>query len=304
MSNPRVRGVSRGFRVPGPLNDPFPRHHPSGLTGPPHGTIVVAQSAKTKTPAKPKAAKKVTGKELSVYGKFDNPWKRVDDEVAAMAENRWSPTSDDFAAVAGKSVQIDSWKGLLHVILTQGNAESAPRSISRINIFTHANSDLIALSGDVRPGSTSAHVTLNVGSAISEETLDKLNSGITFSVASKNKRLASKNFVIDDVRNRFTSDAVIVIYACHGAVDTAFVQRIADTFQVNVRAFTEVIGYFPSYEEGDPAAKRAAKVTNRRTVGVGYNSKVKVHDFHGLDSNATDRSAKPLSQTGSANDDD
>jgi len=304
MSDRLDRGVLGGARRPGPLNDPFPRHHASGLTGPPRGTIVVAEAPKTKTAATPKAAPKVVGRELSVYGKFDNQWS-VEDEVTAMAKDRWAPTSDDFAAVAGQSsLQVSSWKSLLQVILTRGDAESAPGSISRINIFTHANSNLIALSGNVRPSSGKADVTLTVSSAISEETLDQLNSGITISVVSKDKKLASRKFVMDDVRKRFTNDAVIVIYACHGAVDTAFVQRIADTFQVKVRAFREVIGYFPSYEEGDPAAKQAAKVTNRRKVGVGYNSKMKVDDFHKLDSNAADRSPKPLSQAGSSNDDD
>jgi hypothetical protein len=305
MSDRLDRGVLGGARRPGPLNDPFPRHRADGLTGPPRGTIVVAEAPKANRAAKPKVAPKVAGRELSVYGKFDNPWKRANDEVTAMAKDRWEPTSDDFAAVAGKSsVEVGSWKGLLQVILTQGDAQSKPGSISRINIFTHANSNLIALSGNVRPTNAAADVTLNVSSAISEETLDQLNSGITISVVSKDKKLASKKFVMDDVRKRFTNDAVIVIYACHGAVDTAFVQRIADTFGVKVRAFREVIGYFPSYEEGDPDTKQAARITTRRKVGVGYNSKIKVDDFHKLDSSATDRSPKPLSQAGSADDDD
>jgi hypothetical protein len=305
MNDRLDRGVLGGARRPGPLNNPSARHDRSGLTGPPRGTIVVAEAPKTKTAAKPKIASKVVARELSFYGKFDNPWKRVDDEVTAMAKDRWSPTSDDFAAVAGKSsVQVGSWKNLLGAILTHGDTESALGSISRINIFTHANSDLIALSGNVRQGSAAADVTLNVPDAISEETLDQLNSGVTFSVVSKDKKLASRKFELDDVRKRFTNDAVIVLYACHGAVDMAFVQRIADTFQVKIRAFKEVIGYFPSYEEGDPATKQAAKVKNRRKVGVGYDSKVKVDDFHQLDSNATDRSPKLPSQAGSAQDDD
>jgi|SRR5690242_10287334 len=305
MSDRLDRGALGGARRPGPLNDPFPRHRPSGRTGPPRGTIVIAEAPKTNKPAKPNAAPKVSGRELSIYGKFDNPWKRANDEVTAMAKDQWEPTSDDFAAVAGKSsIEVTSWKGLLQVILTQGQAESKPGSISRINIFTHANSNLIALSGNVRPTNAKADVTLNVSSAISEETLDRLDSGITINVVSKDKKLASKTFVMDDVRKRFTKDAVIVIYACHGAVDTAFVQHIADTFQVKVRAFREVIGYFPSYDEADPATKQAAKITTRRRVGVGYNSKTKVNDFHDLDSNATDRSPKPLSQAKSANDDD
>jgi len=265
----------------------------------------VAQAPRSKKAAKPQAPPKVAAREISLVGSFDNPWKNEADEVNAMSHDRWEPTTDDFRAVAGTSaVKVGSWKGVMQVILTNGDAESAAGSISRINIFTHANSNLIALAGHVRPGSAAASVTLTVDSAISEETLDQLDSGITMNVVSKNKKLASKKFVMDDVRKRFTKDAVIVIYACHGAVDTAFVQRIADTFQVKVRAFRDVIGYYPSFDDADPAAKRPAKVTNRRKVGVGYDSKFKVDDFHQLDSNAVDRPPKAVSQPASTSGDD
>ena len=305
MSDPRDRPVLGGARLPGPLNSPFRQSRSGGLTGPPRGTIVVADAPKSKKATKPQAAPKVAAREISVVGTFNNPWNRETDEVDAMSHDRWEPTSDDFMAVAGKSaVEVDSWKGLMQVILTNGDAESAAGSISRFNIFTHANSNLIALAGHVRPGSAAASVTLTVDSAISEETLDQLDSGITMNVVSKNKKVASKKFVMDDVRKRFTKDAVIVIYACHGAVDTAFVQRIADTFQVKVRAFKDLIGYYPSFDDADPAAKRPARVTNRRKVGVGYNSKVKVDDFHQLDSNAVDRPPKTLSKPASRSDDD
>jgi hypothetical protein len=306
MSDPRDRPVFGGARPPGPLNDDSIRQSRShGLTGPPRSTIVVAQAPKFKKAAKPQAPPKVAAREISLVGSFENPWKKEADEVDAMSHDRWEPTTDDFSAVAGtSSVKVDSWKGVMQVILTSGDAESAAGTISRINIFTHANSNLIALAGHVRPGNVDASVTLKVDGAISEETLDQLDSGITMNVVSKNKKLASKKFVMDDVRKRFTKDAVIVIYACHGAVDTAFVQRIADTFQVKVRAFRDVIGYYPSFDDADPAAKQTAKVTNRRKVGVGYNSKIKADDFHQLDSNATDRAPKALSQPGSTSGDD
>jgi hypothetical protein len=309
MSDPRDRhvfgGASLQGSVHGPLNDDNLRPHRShGLMGPPRGTIVVAQAPKSKKAAKPQAAPKVAAREISVVASFDNPWKKEADEVDAMSHNRWEPTSDDFRAVAGKSaIQVDSWKGLMQLILTSGDAESAAGSISRVNIFTHANQDLIALAGHVRPTNAAPLVDLVVDSAISEETLDQLDSGITMNVDSKNKKLASKKFVMDDVRKRFTKDAVIVIYACHGAVETAFVQRIADTFQVKVRAFTDVIGYYPSFDDADPAANRPARVTGWK-VGVGHNSKVKVDDFHKLDSNAVDRRPKALSQPASMSDDD
>ena len=299
MSDDRDRSVFGGARSPSPLNDPFPRARSHGLTGPPRGTVVAQapKSDKRKAPVRAKV------REISVIGTFQNQWSSAA-EAEAMAKDRWEPTSDDFAAVAGDSIRVDSWKGLLQVILVKGDAESEAGSIGRINIFTHANPTLIALAGHVTPTNTGADVTLTTASAISEDTLDKLDSGITINVVSKNKKLASKKFDMDDVRKRFAPDAVLVIYACHGAVDGAFVQRIANTFGVKVRAFRAVIGYFPSYDEADPSTKKKARVTNRRRMGVGYDSKEKVTDFHDLDKNATDRSPKPLARAGSTNDDD
>src|SRR5713226_5407621 len=173
MSDPRDRPVFGGARLPGPLqgplNDhPFRQSRSGGLTGPPRGTIVVAEGPKSKKAAKPQAAPKDAEREISVIGSFDNPWKKEAEEADAMSHNRWEPTSDDFGAVAGRSaVKVDSWENLLGAILTNGDAESAAGSISRINIFTHANSNLIALAGHVRPGSAAASVTLTVDSAIS-----------------------------------------------------------------------------------------------------------------------------------------
>src|SRR5437016_425628 len=103
MSDPRSRSVFGGARTALPLDGPVLRPHSHGLTGPVRGTIVVADAPKSKTRAKTKTAPKVTAREISVFGSFDNPWKKEADEVDAMAHNRWEPTSDDFAAVAGKS---------------------------------------------------------------------------------------------------------------------------------------------------------------------------------------------------------
>ena len=140
MSDPRDRPVSGGARWPGPLNEySFRRSRSHGLTGPSRGTVVVAQAPKSKKVAKPHTAPTVVGREISVFGSFDNPWKNQADEADAMAHDSWEPTSDDFQAVAGNSgVKVTSWKGLMQVVLTNGDAESAAGSISRVNIFTHA----------------------------------------------------------------------------------------------------------------------------------------------------------------------
>lgn len=265
----------------------------------------MAQAPPQKKTAKPASApKQVSAKEISLIGTYKNPWSESA-EVDAMAHDHWSPTTDDFSAVAGSGAKrVTSWGSVLQVILTDGDAESSPGSISRINIFTHANENFIAFSGTV--AAQDGNVMLHVPTALSEDTLSQLNSGITINVDSSNAKLKAKKFVLDDIRKRFTKDAVIVIYACHGAVNGAFVQHIADTFQVKVRAFTDVIGYYPSFDEAEPGAKIPARVTNRKKVGVGRNSKVKVTDFHDLDKGASsDRAPKaPPAKAATKDDDD
>jgi hypothetical protein len=269
--------------------------------GPPR-RMVVADAAdtktKTKSKAKPKVADKPSGREVTVIGNFSNPYGGMQKEVQAMKENRWEPTTDDFKDVAGNALTVDSYLGILYVILVNGDKESSAGSISRLNIFTHANAELIAMSGTVSPGGMTTSVSLRVNSALSEETLENLNKGVTFSVPSKSKALAAKKFTLQDVQKRFTKDAVIVIYACHSGLSGSFMQDIADTFQVKVRGFSDVVGYFPSYSE-DPA-----KVTNRRRVGIGHDSPNKVNDFHELDSKAVEKKPKPPKAAGPADTDE
>lgn len=274
------RQVLGGSRSARPLNGETRSGRHTGLTGPPRGTRVADADPKPKP--KPKDNRSTGTREINVVGTFANPFAGAADEVAAMKADRWSPSSTDFEAVAGRSVKIASYSQLLAVILVDGSKETKARSIRRINIFTHANSDLLAMSGSISSGGMSAQVSLNVNSALSVDTLNDLNQpGVTFSIGSQSKAIASKSFTLEDVRKRFAKDAVIAIYACHSAMDGTFVQQIADTFQVKVRGFTDVIGYFPTFEE-----QPKASVTNRRRVGIGYNSKVVVSDFHSLDSNS------------------
>jgi hypothetical protein len=292
MVNPRDPFEQRqqilgGARSARPLDGVSYRGRHGGLTGPPRGTLVADADTDGKTRAhsgskpKPKGNHSVSTKEITVIGSFKNPFNSLGDEIKAMKENRWSPSTDDFSAVAGRSLTVDSYLGLLTVILADGDRETQAGSIKRINIFTHANKDMIALSGRISAGGVLAQVFLNVDSSLSVDTLDKLNQeGVTFSVPSKSKQLAAKKFTLDDVKKRFATDAVIVVYACHSGLDGVFVQYLADTFQVKVRGFSDVIGYFPKYED-QPAS------VNRRRVGIGYNSKVIESDFHRLDASGT-----------------
>ena len=254
-----------------------------GLTGPPRGTLVADSGARPakRGGVKPKAAPAVKTREITIIGTFRNPFGGLADETKAMHEDRWEPTTADFKAVAGNSLTTHSYLGMLGIILADGDKETKDGSISRINIFSHANKDLIAFDGTVTPRSMSADVQLRVDSALSADTLDVINKeGVTFTLPSGSK-LGSKTFTMDDVRRRFAKDAIIVIYACHSGLDGPFIQYLADTFQVKIRGFKDVIGYFPTYSGDDPPK------VNRRRVGLGHNSKQIETDFHNLDKATT-----------------
>lgn len=269
-----------GARNAGPLG--FSSGGVGGRVPGPMGSTLWDKQSPSPAPAATKKPKAATTKEITLVGDFKNPFTSIKEEVKAMKEGRWEPSTDDFQDVGGRVARVDSYLSVLGAILVEGDSETHAGSISRINIFTHANSNLIALGGRIEVGSISTNVLLNVQNAISSDTLDNLNNqGAIFNVQSKVKKLAKKDFTLDDVRARFAKDAVIVLYACRSGVEGALLQRLADTFQVKVIGFTDLIGYFPNYTEVP------ARVTNRRRVGVGRNSKVVESDFHKLDSSSS-----------------
>jgi hypothetical protein len=295
VDDERPRSNLGGMRWPQPLGrseDLDLRVRP-GQTGPPRGTRVADANLRKRPPRKKRQSKsppKAAGREITIAGSFTNPFKTRADEIKAMkVEGGWEPSTDDFRDVGRRVLVVDNYLQILGAVLVEGDSETKAGTISRINIFTHANSDLIAFAGRISAGGMSAQVFLNVDTALSQDTLDNLNGeGVTFTIPSASKKLAAKKFTLADVRKRFSKDAVIVIYACKSGVDGEFLQRISDTFQVKVRGFSDLIGYFPKYDE-------AAKTIDRRHVGVGYKAAVVVSDFHDLDvgSKAVEKTPKP-----------
>ena len=191
-----------------------------------------------------------------------------------MADGRWEPTTDDFAAVAGKSAQTcDHFQNLLAAILfTTGGTLRPAHSVGRINIFTHANPGMIAFQGRLHPLSIGPpEVLLGTDGALDSAALELLNaSGFNFTVPG----LSKKTFTLDDVRKRFTStDAQVFLYACHSAVDTALLADLADTLQATVVGFSGQIAYCPSFTTSPPA------ITQK--IGID-NCKKAVANFHDL----------------------
>lgn len=278
------RSTLGGARQPQPLgrDDSVDVDARSGLTGPPRGTRVADAMANKRTRDKKKARKsddKGDLREITIVGSFKNPFASRADEIKAMKENRWEPSTDDFVDVAGTALTVDHFHTIFGAILVEGNKETKAGSIKRINIFTHANPSMIAFSGQISSVGAMASVTLRTNGAMTPGDLQALTQGQTFNVASKNKTIAAKTFTLDDIRRRFAKDAVIVLYACKSGIDSGFLQEIADTFQVKVRGFNDLVGYFPTFDEG-------SKSINRRHVGIGRNALKVETDFHELDKNS------------------
>ncbi len=227
-------------------------------------------------------------KELNCAGKFDWSNLQVDgaDEVTELLAGRWEPSTDDFAAVPGGTVVVTPTFGnFLGAIVQQQDG-----SISRINLFTHANKGLIAFGGRIDKRSVGhADVFLNTNgpndnlTAMDPTSMQNLNQpGVTFSVAQPIR--GKSNFTVDDVRKKFAADAVIVLYACHSGQDQPFVKSIATFFKVKVIGFSSLIGYFPPAQtQGSSRFQRPGE-----KIGVGASSAPGAVDWRNL---ITDSSA-------------
>ena len=86
-----------------------------------------------------------TTQELNLVGDFPKPasWT-PQKELQQIHADKWFPSALDFLAVAGSgSVAIaDTWDFLLKIV-------KAPNKISRLNVFSHGSTSLIALQGEI-----------------------------------------------------------------------------------------------------------------------------------------------------------
>jgi hypothetical protein len=214
-------------------------------------------------------------KELNLVGQFDwsNPTVTEDDLLAELAAGRWSPATDDFSAVPGGTTIVTPTFG--HML---GAIWSQPvGSISRVNLFTHANKDLIGFGGHIEKRTiTRADVFINTNgpgdnlTAMDPTSMNNLNQpGVTFQVGTKSVSL-------EDVRKRFAPGAVIVLYACHSGQLQPFLKSIATFFNVKVVGFKVEIGYYPPAQNVPHKFQRTGM-----KVGLGFGG-APVTDWRGL----------------------
>jgi hypothetical protein len=221
-------------------------------------------------------AARVQTREINLVGQFEwsNPDVTEDELLAELAAGRWSPGTADFSAVPGGTTSVTPTFGnMLGAIWTQ-----APESISRLNLFTHANKDLIGFGGHIEKRSlVRADVFINTNgpsdnlTAMDPTSMANLNApGVTFLSPT------GKTITVEDVRKRFAKDAMIVLYACHSGQLAPFLKSVATFFGVKVIGFTPQIGFYPPAQNTPHKFQRSGM-----KIGLGFNG-TPVTDWRGL----------------------
>ena len=189
-------------------------------------------------------------KTIWAVGDFPYPWSSEAAEAAAIKAGDWFPSDKDFAAAMKNSgfkgrdwQKVGSTPSFINLIFRESKG-----SIERVNFVTHGASDEIGLAGKVEPGA------VFFSDGLDEATLDGFRT----------------NGILNDdgtvtpwsvVQARFAPDAEIVVYACKAALDRAFLQYLADTFGVTVKAFSNELHYVYPMTDLDKGTVPRTKLT-------------------------------------------
>jgi hypothetical protein len=189
----------------------------------------------TNVPAKPAAPAAKTPAAngevtiLAIYGW--QPPITEQTEVEFLLNGKWHPWYADYVEITGVKMRTGpgDFIALLGMI-----TEYKPKSIKRLNFFTHANKTVIGIAGYVEPGNV-------VFTSYVDDTqiAGYASSGLSFTY---NKQ----NFNLDDVRARFSDDAIFVLYGCDVATDpTTLLAALKDLLKVTVIGFKDKNVYCP-----------------------------------------------------------
>lgn len=236
--------------------------------------VLLADAGKSFPTDKQKTGSKPKTVVLNLVGAFKNPWKNNPVEESKLIEAfKWHPSSDSWEAVFnGNTKTVESLSQFLGAI-----KEQRPRTIERINIFSHGNPGLIAFTGTTEP--KTAKVFLD------EKTALDLRIANTDPIPLGNGReQESMGAIARKLQDRFTADAQIVLFLCNSGSDPELLQVVADTFHVVVRGFGQQVWVCPEWDKvpGPPKIDRGFTSSDR--------CKSKKRGFAHLE---PDRSAKP-----------
>lgn len=213
-------------------------------------------SAGAKAPAKPAAPKlkDPANGEVTILTTYD--WKPEIDgktEIDYLLNGKWHPGYVDYSEITG--VQMKNTPGDFIAFLGM-ITEYKPGSIKRLNFFTHANKKVIGITGYL--DATDVYFTKWVDET---EITNYASSGISF-------KYNGQDFTLDDVKGRFSSDAILVLYGCDIAYDpTTLLTALKDLLNVTVIGFKDKMVFCP------PSQTIGGTVFNRKGEKVGIYKK-------------------------------
>jgi hypothetical protein len=190
--------------------------------------------------------------EVTILARYDwDPPITEAQEVQYLLDGKWHPSHQDYVEITGITVKNSpgNFIALLGMV-----AEYKPKSIKRLNFWTHSNRTVIGITGHVVPGNV-----VFTNSTDEAEIANYAASGLSFTVG-------KQSFTLDDVRDRFADDAIFVLYGCDIAFDpTGLLTALKDLLRVSVIGFKRENVYCP------PAQTIGSKTFNRQGEKVGVN---------------------------------
>jgi hypothetical protein len=186
----------------------------------------------------------------------------------------WSPTTEYLRIIGktpGDTFEVLNNKqtvgGLFGAILNDKDGKTRPKkSVRRVNIISHGRSGLIGLDGTVskdgvvrlgasvaeRPGDPDSPME---STAIDQSVIDWLN--------------GNAQSVRDDVREKFTDNADILLFLCDGgsAAGLLMLNNLATALGVLIRAYKQPVHYMFEFKNG--------RITNRNLTATSATSEHK-----------------------------
>ena len=174
------------------------------------------------------------------------------DDAEERANAHWMPTSPDFQTTAQNSGG-GTGKITFLALLEYIKAKSAG-SITTLGLIGHANQNVFALGGQVKRDGT---VTASTQGTIDKNSIDLAVSGGT----------------IPPLRDRFASNAKIILYACNTGAGGTLMQSLSDAFQVCVEGFSTALTWCIQF------SRRARKIVSRGGVRIAQGTQPACEDF-------------------------
>ena len=227
------------------------------------------------------AARKAAGQpaalsELTIVASFPDAYATPDSqqERDQAVAAKWAPADRDFTAVAtvdtpepAKAIfKVSSFLEAISAILfvnphkPDTSVFRPVQSIKRVNIISHGNPGLIAMSGTV---DTVGNVMLTLRAQGADMLSGPIDVAAVQAAADPNLQLSNGKPLALSLRDRLTPDAEIHLLACHSGMagSVLLMEELKKLFKVKIRAFSQEIAYCPQLD--------ATKITDRAFTAVG-----------------------------------